>query len=106
NPEFGIGSLLVDGADGDLFIDGTLYDFKTTKKSSLDKKDNLQLIGYYLLNELSIETFSVAPPEYTPIDINRIAFYKARYGEIEYYDVSKYLSNRDVIQKIKEIVIH
>ncbi|MDM5283780.1 hypothetical protein [Peribacillus frigoritolerans] len=106
NPNFGVGSLLVDGADGDLSIDGTLYDFKTTKESMLSKKDNLQLIGYFLLNELAIETMSDELLGYRHIDIKRIAFYKARYGEIEYYDVSEYLPYRDVRQKIKEIVIH
>jgi hypothetical protein len=32
NPDFEIGSLLVNGADADLFLDGTLYDFKTKRE--------------------------------------------------------------------------
>lgn len=53
NPNFGASSILVGGADADIFIDGTLYDFKTTKDQALAKRDNLQLIGYFLLNALS-----------------------------------------------------
>lgn len=106
NPDFGVGSLLVDGADGDIFIHGTIYDFKTTKKNIFNKDDNLQLIGYFLLNELAIETMSDELVGYRHIDINRIAFYKARFGEVEYYDVSKYLPYKEVRQKLKEIVIH
>jgi hypothetical protein len=72
----------------------------------LNKDDNLQLIGYFLLNELAIETMSDQLLGYRRIDISRIAFYKARFGEIEYYDISKYLPYRDVRQKIKAIIIH
>lgn len=106
NPEFGVGSLLVDGADGDLFIDGTLYDFKTTKDNALSKSDNLQLIGYFLLNELAKQTNSDKLLGYRRIEINTLAFYKARYGEVEYYDVNKHLSTVIIKEKLKEIVEH
>jgi hypothetical protein len=93
NPNFGIGSALVSGADADIFIDGTLYDFKTTKDQTLAKKDNLQLIGYFILHELAKECeIVVGIGTNFDMDIKRIAFYKARFGEIEYYDVGKYLS--------------
>ncbi|RDW16125.1 hypothetical protein CWR48_18235 [Oceanobacillus arenosus] len=55
NPYFGVAGALVDEADADIFIDGTLYDFKTSKNGSYSMIDNAQLIGYYFLNELSIE---------------------------------------------------
>ncbi|WP_131486110.1 hypothetical protein [Exiguobacterium sp. SL-9] len=92
NPHFGVSSLLVEGADADIYINGTLYDFKTTKDHSLKRKDNLQMIAYYLLDELSYyagsEEFEFG--DYHSID--RVAFYKARYGEIEYYDVQKHFT--------------
>ncbi|MDQ7860324.1 hypothetical protein RCO48_02410 [Peribacillus frigoritolerans] len=72
---------------------------KQQRKVFFGKKDNLQLIGYFLLNELAIETMSGELLGYRHIDINRIAFYKAQYGEIEYYDVREYLPYRDVRQK-------
>jgi uncharacterized beta-barrel protein YwiB (DUF1934 family) len=39
------------------------------------------------------------------MDIKRLAFYKARYGEIEYYDIGKYLSfkDRNLQLKLKEM---
>ncbi|MEH7504925.1 hypothetical protein V7152_23435 [Neobacillus drentensis] len=107
NPKFGVGSALVSGADADIFIDGTLYDFKTTKDQTLAKKDNLQLIGYFILNELAIETSSdLLDFQYEYMIIKRIAFYKARFGEIEYYDADKHLPYEDVKQKLKEIAEH
>lgn len=106
NPSFGIGSALVDGADADLFIDGTLYDFKTTKNKSLAQKDNLQMIGYFILRELSKECEQIVGiGNNENMDINRISFYKARFGEIEYYDVGKFLSfmeNEILELKLKE----
>ncbi|UOK56150.1 DUF61 family protein [Bacillus sp. OVS6] len=73
------------------------------------KKDNLQLIGYFILNELAIETMSdLLDFNYEHIDIKRLAFYKSRFGEIEYYDVNKHLPYNDVKlkQKLKEIAEH
>lgn len=103
NPDFGIASLLVDGADADILINGTLYDFKTTKDKALKKKDNLQIIGYYLLDELSYycgsEEFDFG--DYYSID--RIAFYKARYGEVEYYDVLKHFTSELLKEKLIEL---
>ena len=109
NPNFGVGSALVSGADADIFIDGTLYDFKTTKDKTLKNNDNLQMIGYYLLNELAKETMSEDLGfAYTHMNINKLAFYKARFGEIEYYDVNKYLPYNDhtLKQKLKEVAEH
>ncbi|WP_279401705.1 hypothetical protein [Piscibacillus salipiscarius] len=40
--------MLVNGADADVFIDDTLYDFKTTKYNEFNQLDNLQLLGYFL----------------------------------------------------------
>lgn len=89
NPKFGVSSLLVDGADADIFIDGTLYDFKTSKKNEYNFDDSAQIMGYYLLNELSINlNISLDLPDYDGLEIKRLALYKARFGETEYYDLS------------------
>lgn len=96
NPEFGFASILIK-SDGDLYIDGTLFDFKTSSK--LDKKsyDITQLVGYFLLNELNrcaLDLIDKKSKNYNCfksqlLDIKRIAFYRARFGEIEYCDLSK-----------------
>ncbi|MCY9178435.1 hypothetical protein [Bacillus inaquosorum] len=102
NPSLGVSSLLIDGADTDIWIDGTLYDFKTTKKNSLDRNDNLQLIGYYILNELAQEVHAAigAPPL---LDKNKLGFYKARYGEIEFYDTEKLITKEMRDQTLIEL---
>jgi hypothetical protein len=109
NPNFGVGSALVSGADADIFIDGTLYDFKTTQDKLLKKTDNLQLIGYYILNELAKATMSDDLGfDYYHLDIKKIAFYKARFGEVEYYDAEIKLpyNHEKLNQKLKEISEH
>lgn len=107
NPNFGVGSLLVSGADADIIIDGTLYDFKTSQDRSLKKKDNLQIIGYYLLNELAIATLSDELGfVYTHADIKKLSFYKARFGEVELYDVEKHLPYNAAKPKLIEIAEH
>ncbi|MCY7852585.1 hypothetical protein P8859_15160 [Bacillus spizizenii] len=104
NPNFGLGSLLVGGADADLFIDGTLYDFKTTKTRGFRTNDSLQLIGYFFLNEFAIVT---EPKEinfkYKQMQIERLAFYKGRFGEVEYFDVKNSLSESDIKTKLREL---
>jgi len=50
NPHFGAGSTLVNGADADIVIDGTLIDVKTTKYLKLSYEYLYQLFGYYILS--------------------------------------------------------
>lgn len=104
NPKFGVSSLLVSGADADIYIDGVLYDFKTSKDKSLKQKDNLQMIGYYLLNDLAKATISDDLGfNYTYMEIQKLSYYKARFGEIEYYDVEKHLPYEGVKPKLKQL---
>jgi hypothetical protein len=108
NPNFGVGSALVSGADADVYIDGTLYDFKT-QDNSLKRNDNLQMIGYYLLNELAVNTMSDDLGFiYTNLHIRKLSFYKARHGEIESYNVEEHLpsSSIKIKQKLKEVAEH
>jgi len=49
NPTFGSASELVGGADGDMFIDGTLIDIKTNKHLELGRDVFNQIVGYYCL---------------------------------------------------------
>jgi hypothetical protein len=50
NPTFGAASVLVGGADGDLFIDGTLVDLKVNKNLEMGRDIFNQLVGYYCLS--------------------------------------------------------
>lgn len=86
NPCFGRASEIVGGADADIYIDGALYDFKTTKKNGYLSNDVMQIVGYYLLDRINTEQFNGKP---VGSGIKTLGFYKARFGEIELVDVSK-----------------
>jgi hypothetical protein len=98
NPNFGVSSAFVGGADGDIIIDGTLYDFKTGKGVGYKWQEVAQIVGYFLLEEISLEVNNsegnyFIDDSYQHLDIKRIAFYRARYGEIEYIDTSYFDKN-------------
>ncbi|MGA4713187.1 hypothetical protein [Bacillus safensis] len=104
NPNFGISSFLVDGADADIVIDGVLYDFKTTGNFKYDSKDSLQLSGYFLLNrflrEIEDNHLIIGSLNYDKISFNKVCLYKARFGEFECYDfdvVNEELLNDTVV---------
>ena len=89
NPMFGIGSLACGGADADIYIDGVLYDFKSTKTIGYNKLDVAQLSMYYYLNIIaSYAEHCKIPATLKDYNILKIAFYKARFGEIEYCDTT------------------
>lgn len=92
NPNFGVASSFVGGADGDIIIDGTLYDFKSGKNIGYKWQEVAQILGYFLLNEISLDISNsddnYFDDSYKHLEIERIAFYKARYGETEYIDLS------------------
>lgn len=103
NPNFGVGSIIVDGADGDVYIDGVLYDFKTTKSVGYKWKEVAQLVGYYYLDQLSKEMKKLGVVYGDEeLQIETIAFYRARYGEVEAFDVGKYKESylKSVIQQL------
>ena len=108
NPDFGVVSELVGGADGDIYIDGTLYDFKTGKNNRLVKNENLQMAGYYLLGEFDT---ALDPTMYgfhgSHMNIKRVAFYRARFGEIEYCNIAEifpYTVMKPILSKMGELV--
>lgn len=88
NPHFGIIAMFVGGADADIYIDGVLYDIKTTKNNGFKWQNSAQITVYYLLNELA-KSIEVSDKIANLIhrDIYRIALYKPRFGEIEYIDI-------------------
>ncbi|MED3077021.1 MULTISPECIES: hypothetical protein [Bacillus] len=106
NPTFGIASLMVGGADGDIIIDGVLYDFKSGKALGYSWKEVAQLIGYYFLNEISVTLNSSEWSDaYKDLKIKKVAIYKARYGEVEYFDLANY--DRQMVSEItNKMILH
>jgi hypothetical protein len=73
---------LVGGADGDLIIDDTLVDVKTTKHLTFEREFFNQLIGYYVLSWIGgIDGCNGGK-------INRVAIYYARYGVLHRVSLS------------------
>ncbi len=86
NPTFGGASYICGGADADIFIDGTLYDFKCVKRCGYVWQEIAQLLGYYLL-DCYAKRNNDENNLLKECEIKRIALYRARYGETEYYDL-------------------
>ncbi|WP_336769749.1 hypothetical protein [Bacillus bombysepticus] len=106
NPNFGVASLLVNGADADIIIDGVLYDFKTTKHSEYLWKDAAQLIAYFCLNKISLRFVEVGMPfSYVDLDIQKVGFYKARYGELECYNIGE-VDKIEIARITEDLISH
>lgn len=85
NPRFGNMMALCGGADADIFIDNTLYDFKCTKSNGFHWHEIGQVMSYYFLNCLcQDEPFCNGIDLYYK-SIDAIAIYHARFGIIEKY---------------------
>jgi len=85
HPWFEPWSSKVGGGIADLYLDGILYDFKSTKKTGFSWEDVGQLYGYYILNRLCLK-YSKDEVLASPIpitNINAIAVYYSRLGDIE-----------------------
>lgn len=78
NPHFGSFGNKVSGADADLYVDGVLYDFKSTKYFSYKTDYAAQLTGYCLLNQLCQRSHEGDIGE----EMREVAFYYSRYGMI------------------------
>ncbi len=103
NPSFGIGSLVCGGADADIYIDGNLFDFKTGKKTGYTWQEIAQIVMYYYLNEIaSYVDKTRIPAQLKDYKIINIAFYRARYGEIEYCstEILESKRSREYFEKI------
>lgn len=75
NPDFGVGSTRIGGADADLLLDDTLIEVKTTINLQLRVETWRQLIGYAALNE----HFPIGGG-HEPRPIRNIGIYFARHG--------------------------
>lgn len=76
------------GIDADIYFDGVLLDFKSTKNFLYDKNHAYQLLGYYLFQ--LIDKALKKKTELSLENIEKLAFYKSRAGQIEYYPVKNF----------------
>jgi hypothetical protein len=84
NPNFGIGSRLVGGADADVLLGETLLDIKTTKRVQFTREHFNQLFGYLALHEIwGINGLKRKPR------IARIGVYFSRYGHMQVLNVAE-----------------
>jgi len=86
NPSFGVCSKKLKGADGDIFIDGVLWDFKTTKMIVRKWQDETQM-WQYLVYDNTCKLVNDQTASLFKYKIKALAFYKARFGEIEYLKI-------------------
>lgn len=101
NPHFGQISSVIGGADADIFIDGVLYDFKTSKKNGYNWKEIAQITSYYLFAEMSLDKgITNSCFKHTKDRIDKIAIYLARFGEVVYFE-TKNFTDEDKL-KVKE----
>lgn len=109
NPSFGLTSGVIGGADADIYIDGTIYDFKTTKSIGYKGKDAQQVVSYYILNELEKkmhgELFNNSIRNKV---VDKIAIYLARVGEIYYFDMNNIDSEviNNVVSEVEKILFN
>lgn len=104
NPSFGSCSAAIGGADADIYIDGILYDFKTTKSIGYKGKDAQQVMGYYILDLICKKRKYEA--SLNGLNIDSIAIYLARIGEIYYFDVKDIdkIKLENVLSDIEDIL--
>lgn len=76
-----------DGGDADIFIDGTLYDFKTSKSLGYKGSEEAQIWAYFLLHEIDKKNIEI--DLFSRSDINRIGIYKARCADVDYVDIDR-----------------
>lgn len=87
NPKFAVPAP-IGGSDGDIYLDGTLYDFKVVSGFANWKKEEEQILGYYYLDRLAKEKKANITSFLKDCPILHLAFYEARLGEVVVCDVT------------------
>jgi hypothetical protein len=82
NPTFGKASRAIGGADADLILDDMLIDIKVTQHLELSRDIYNQLMGYYVLHELSGLKDGRRKSR-----IHRLGVYFARHAHLEVFEV-------------------
>lgn len=96
NPEFGLMSTLVGGADADLVIDQQIIDVKTTKKLALVPADVDQVLAYFLLHHVaSVGDLEPSPP------ITSVALYFARFAFLYVIELSALAGTQELVTHVE-----
>ena len=95
NPTFGMASRLVGGADADFLIDDKLIDIKTSKRLVLSLNDFCQIIGYYVLHEMS------GINNDKEIKIRRLGIYYSRYAYLFLFNIEDIIDRESLNLFIK-----
>ena len=98
-------SFVCGGGVADIYIDGVLYDFKSTKDIGYHWEDVGQVYAYYLLSCLVKRSYDQENSkdennQTEELDVKKIAVYFSRYGDIESCDLlqcGKNVSDEDLI---------
>lgn len=90
NPTFGSASLLVGGADGDLVIDDTLIDVKTSKHLTFEREIFNQVIGYFALSCIG------GVDGCTRVAIKHVGVYYARYGILHRIPIASCIAHSEL----------
>lgn len=100
NPTFGSASLMIGGGDADLIIGDSLIDIKTTKDLKFSKEYFIQLISYFILNEIGGITNCNSK-----IEINKLGIYFSRHGYLFEFDVEDIIISKEQLQKFIDLYI-
>jgi len=100
NPTFGNASLMIGGGDADLIIGESLIDIKTTKDLKFTKDYFIQLVSYYLLNEIGgISGYK------DKIELNKLGIYFSRHSYLFEFDVEEVIVSREQLKKFIDLYI-
>lgn len=111
NPRFGDWSETL-GAEGDLYIDGIIYDIKSRSKEGYHKDEIEQVYGYYLCSILdkyfgvSFQNKKLVKKQSNMEDkaVNGIGLYMSRFGEIIKYEFEEKEIDLDKLKVIAHII--
>ena len=92
NPRFGKCETALGEVDDCIFIDGVLWDFKTNKTCESQWIDETEAWQYYVYDSVA-KLIKDNSESLFKLKINALAFYKARFAEIEY------LKTKDINKK-------
>lgn len=96
----------------ELVVNKTLYLFDVSVMPNIDSHSVHSLVVYYLLRLCEKSLYAQNPTfdiltacniQFRSADINRIAIYKARYGSLEYFDLTDFMKT-DYMQSVYKLL--
>lgn len=93
--------------DGDFFINGVLYDLKCLSNTNYEIRNSLQLMFYYILNELNKfpDTALIHHCSRAGLDIKELKILNPRYEAVMKFDIKLKMDLIELGKKILELVV-